>query len=232
MSPHRQLDEYPQEVSNAMIQILFENADIVAVNKPEGLAAIPERRPETASLFQMLCAERNERLYIVHRLDKETSGVIVFARNAQAHRWLNQQFEARAVRKKYVALTHGVIPDDRGVIDKPLRQFGSGRVAVDAEKGKNSLTSFLVVQRFSEHTLVEVYPHTGRRHQIRVHLYDIGHPVVGDPLYGPITANLSLSRMLLHALKLTLNLPSGREISVEAPAPESFAAFLGTLKRR
>ena len=232
MSPIGQLDEYPQEVSDAMIQVLFENDDIVAVNKPEGLAAVPERRPETASLFEMLCAERNERLYIVHRLDKETSGVIVFARNAQAHRWLNQQFEARAVRKEYLALTHGVIPDDRGVIDRPLRQFGSGRVAVDAQKGKKSSTSFLVVQRFSEHTLVEVYPHTGRRHQIRVHLYSTGHPIAGDPLYGPIKDSLSLPRMLLHALKLTLNLSSGGEIAVEAPVPESFTTVLSTLERR
>ena len=215
-----------------MIQVLFENDDIVAVNKREGLAAVPERRPETASLFEMLCAERNERLYIVHRLDKETSGVIVFARNAQTHRRLNQQFEARAVRKLYLALTHGVISDDRGVIDRPLRQFGSGRVAVDPKRGKQSITSFQVVQRFGDLTLVEVYPHTGRRHQIRVHLYSTGHPIAGDPLYGPIKTNQPFPRLMLHALKLTLNLPSGREIAVEAPVPESFTAPLGTLERR
>jgi len=232
MSPHRQLDEYPQEVSNAMIQVLFENDDIVAVNKPEGLAAIPERRPETASLFETLCAERNERLYIVHRLDKETSGVIVFARNARAHRRLNQQLESRLVRKLYLALTHGVIPDDRGVIDRPLRQFGSGRVAVDTERGKQSITSFQVVQRFSDLTLVEVYPHTGRRHQIRVHLYSTGHPIAGDPLYGPKKMQQALPRLMLHALKLTLDLPSGGEISVEAPVPGSFSMVLSTLERR
>jgi RluA family pseudouridine synthase len=225
------LDEYPQEVSNAMIQILFENDDIVVVNKPEGLAAIRERCPERASLFEALCAERDERLYIVHRLDKETSGVIVFARNARAHRWLNQQSETRAVHKEYLAVTHGLISHDRGMIDGPLRQFGSGRVAVDAERGKKSATSFLVVQRFSEHTLVEVYPHTGRRHQIRVHLYSIGHPIAGDPLYGPIKGGLSFPRMLLHALKLTLNLPSGQEIAVEAAVPESFTGLLSTLER-
>ena len=226
MSPHR------REVSNAMIQILLENDDLVAVNKPEGLAAIPERRPEAASLLETLCAERNERLYIVHRLDKETSGVIVFARNARAHRWLSQQFEARAVRKKYVALAHGVIPDDRGMIDRPLRQFGSGRVAVDATSGKKSATSFLVLQRFSEHTLVEVYPYTGRRHQIRVHLYSTGHPIAGDPLYSPIKTGRAFPRLMLHALKLTLGLPSGGQIAVEAPVPESFASPLGILGGR
>ncbi len=215
-----------------MIQVLFENDDIVAINKPEGLAAVPERRPGTASLFELLCAERNERLYIVHRLDKETSGVIVFARNARAHRRLNQQFEARAVRKLYLALTHGVIPDDRGVIDKPLRQFGSGRVAVDTERGKACITSFLVVQRFSDLTLVEVYPHTGRRHQIRVHFYSTGHPIAGDPLYGWPKTREEFPRLMLHALKLALHLPSGGQITVEAAVPESFSTVLGTLARR
>jgi len=215
-----------------MIQILLENDDIVAVNKPEGLAAIPERRPETASLFETLCAERNERLYIVHRLDKETSGVIVFARNAEAHRRLNQQFETRAVRKEYLALTHGVIADDRGVIDRPLRQFGSGRVAVDPKRGKKSATSYLVVQRFSEHSLVEVYPHTGRRHQIRVHLYSTGHPIAGDPLYGPKKMRQTFPRLMLHAFKLTFHLPSGGEIAVEAAVPGSFSMVLSTLERR
>lgn len=215
-----------------MIQILLENDDIVAVNKPEGLAAIPERRPETASLFETLCADRNERLYIVHRLDKETSGVIVFARNAEAHRRLNQQFETRAVRKEYLALTHGVIPEDRGVIDRPLRQFGSGRVAVDRERGKRSMTDFLVRQRFRDHTLVEARPHTGRRHQIRVHLFSVGHPIAGDSLYGPRKIQKKFPRLMLHAFRLILRLPSGAEIAVEAALPQSFSVVLGALERR
>ncbi len=214
-----------------MSDILYEDDDLIAVNKPEGLAAVPERRPEAAdSLFERLCAERRERLYIVHRLDKETSGVIVFARNAEAHRRLNLQFEKRLVRKVYLALAHGVIADDWGVIDKPLRQFGSGRVGISPQHGRASVTEFRVLERFKASTLVELYPHTGRRHQIRVHLYSIGHPITGDPLYGDREIQRKFPRMMLHAHQLTIRLPSGRPATFEAPVPESFAAVLRTVQ--
>jgi len=207
-----------------MIPILFENDDLLAVNKPEGLAAIPERLPGNKSLFEMLSAERAEKLYIVHRLDRETSGVIVFAQNAETHRWLNRQFESRSVRKTYLALVHGSVPDDEGIIDAPLRQFGSGRVAVDPERGKASSTEFRVQNRFKSATLVEAYPCTGRRHQIRVHLYHLGHPIVGDPLYGDKIQQTPYPRLMLHAQNLTLHLPSTDDLTLEAPVPESFRA--------
>jgi tRNA pseudouridine32 synthase/23S rRNA pseudouridine746 synthase len=215
-----------------MANILFENEDIVAVNKPEGLAAVPERRPDRPpSLFEILCAERGERLYIVHRLDKETSGLIIFARNPEVHRRLNLQFEKRLVRKVYLALTHGVIPDDWGRVDKPLRQFGSGRVGIDAQHGRASITEFRVLERFRTCTLVELYPRTGRRHQIRVHLYSMGYPIAGDPLYGDRESQKNYPRMMLHAYKLTFGLPSGTEVTVEAPIPDSFEAVLRTADR-
>jgi RluA family pseudouridine synthase len=204
------------------IPILYEDADIVAVDKPEGLAAIPERRPHSPSLLEILQAQRRERLYIVHRLDKETSGVIVFARNAQAHRWLNEQFETRAVEKTYVALVHGVIAGDEGVIEAPLRQFGSGRVAVDPQRGKPSITEYCVQERFKSSTLAEAYPRTGRRHQIRVHLYHLGHPIIGDPLYGDKSRPAQYPRLMLHAQTIKLQLPSGENKTLESPFPESF----------
>ena len=117
-----------------MIPVLFESEDVVVVDKPEGLASIPERKPQGESLVEVLSAERGEKLYTVHRLDKDTSGVIVFARNAEAHRWLNRQFERRLVEKRYLALVHGVVTEDGGTIDEPLRQFGSGRIGVDRER--------------------------------------------------------------------------------------------------
>lgn len=212
-----------------MIPILYEDENILAVDKPEGVAAIPDRRRQDQSLFEMLCAARAERLYIVHRLDKETSGVIVFARNAEAHRLLSQQFENRSVEKVYLALVHAVIGDDRGEIDKPLRQFGSGRVGVDLQRGKDSVTEFRVLQRLHAFTLVEVRPRTGRRHQIRVHFYSIGHPVVGDPVYGDKAVQRSCPRLMLHALRLTLHLPSGKKCTIEAPVPESFSQVLQTV---
>jgi RluA family pseudouridine synthase len=209
-----------------MISILFEDADIVAVDKPEALAAIPERRPQGDSLLESLQAQREEKLFIVHRIDKDTSGVIVFARNAQAHRFLNQQFEARQVEKTYLALVHGVVGEDAGTIDQPLRQYGSGRVAVDAERGKPSVTHFRIIERFGSHTLIEAHPGTGRRHQIRVHLYHLGHAIVGDPLYGEPALQRDFPRLMLHAQRLTLQLPSGADLTVEAPIPESFRASL------
>lgn len=206
--------------------ILFEDESILAVNKPEGVAAIPERRAKGDSLLEILCDERDEKLFVVHRIDKETSGAIVFARSAAAHRWLCRQFEDRTVAKTYLALCHGTIAADRGEIDGPLRQFGSGRVAVDAERGKPSLTEFEILRRFGSFTLVSAQPHTGRRHQVRVHLYHLGHPIVGDSLYGEKTLQQSFGRLMLHAWKLSVRLPSGRTLNLEAAVPESFARTL------
>ncbi|MBN1509704.1 MAG: RluA family pseudouridine synthase [Sedimentisphaerales bacterium] len=215
-----------------MLEVLYEDNDIVAVNKPEGLVAVPERRRQSPSLFERLCAERGERLYIVHRIDRETSGVVVFARNAEAHRRLNCQFETRSVEKVYLALVHGIIGDDRGEIDRPLRQFGSGRVGVDDQRGKSSVTELRVLERLKAFTLLDVRPHTGRRHQIRVHLYSIGHPVVGDPLYGEQIVQCSFPRLMLHAYELSLHLPSGKRLTVEAPVPESFSRIVQTARRQ
>ncbi len=212
------------------IPILYEDDDILAVDKPEGLAAIPERTGQGGSLFEILCGQRDERLFIVHRLDKDTSGVILFARNAETHRWLNRQFEARAVVKTYLALVHGVVADDGGMIDQPLRQFGSGRVAVDPQRGKPSTTEFRVTRRFRSYSLVEARPRTGRRHQIRVHLYHLGHPIAGDPLYGDKVAQQDFARLMLHAWKLAMPLPSGRTLTFEAPIPESFQRILDTME--
>ncbi|UCD53111.1 MAG: RluA family pseudouridine synthase [Phycisphaerales bacterium] len=213
-----------------MISILFEDTDVIAVDKPEGLAAIPERHPQGGSLLELLQAQRDEKLFVVHRIDKGTSGVIVFARNAQAHCFLNQQFEARQVEKVYLALVHGVVGEDTGVIDQPLRQCGSGRSAVDPQRGKASVTDFCVVERFTSHTLIEARPRTGRRHQIRVHLYHVGHPVSGDPLYGDSAIQRTFPRLMLHAQRLTLQLPSGAELTVETPASVTFTSLCQNLR--
>ena len=214
-----------------MNSVLFENDDVLVVDKPEGLVVIPQRDRAAGSLVESLSAHRGEKLYVVHRIDKDTSGVIVFAKDAQTHRHLNRQFEARVVEKAYLALVHGVMADDTGLIDEPLRQFGSGRVAVDPERGKPSLTEFRVLERFASHTLVEAYPKTGRRHQIRVHLYSLGHPIVGDSLYGDKTIQRTYPRLMLHAQRLRLTLPSNESLMVEAPIPESFCAVLNAAAR-
>jgi RluA family pseudouridine synthase len=205
--------------------VLFEDADVLAVEKPEGLAAIPGGGAKgMPSLMRLLEDLRQNKFYIVHRLDKEVSGVILFAKNAPAHRHLNGQFAGRAVRKTYIALVHGSMGE--GIIDRPLREFGSGRVGVDSKRGKPCLTEFKAIRRFTDYTLVEVHPLTGRRHQIRAHFYSEGHPIVGDPLYGNREIQRRYPRLMLHARAIAFELPSGRAVTIESPLPESFHRIL------
>jgi RluA family pseudouridine synthase len=208
-----------------MARILFQNDDILAVEKPEGIASIPGAKGDEC-LLSMLSATFPEKLYVVHRLDKDASGVILFATNPQAHKYLNHQFSNRCIRKTYLALTHGNVEKTSGVINGPLRQFGSGRMGVDPQRGKASITEYRVTQRFGPYTLVEAYPLTGRRHQIRVHLYSIGHPIVGDLRYGDRDAQRAYPRLMLHALKIACRLPSGQEVTIQAPIPESFGTIV------
>jgi RluA family pseudouridine synthase len=209
-----------------MPTILFENDDILAVDKPEGLASIPEGAKGKDCLLSRLASGFPERLYVVHRLDKAASGVILFARNPAAHRHLNKQFDQRSIRKTYLALTHGAIEAASGLIDSPLRQFGSGRMGVDAQRGKPSTTEFQIKERIGSYTLVQAYPLTGRRHQIRVHFYSIGHPIVGDLRYGDKTRQRAFPRLMLHAQEITFRLPAGEEVTISAPVAESFSAVM------
>ena len=218
-----------------MVTILFQNDDIIAVNKPTGLACIAERDMQKDNLHAQLLSMYLHKIYIVHRLDKEASGVVFFAKNADAHRHLCRQFAEHTVKKTYLALVHGCIITEGGIIEKPLRQFGSGRVAVDMSLGKSSVTEFEIVERFDNHTLVRAHPVTGRRHQLRVHFYSIGHPIIGDPLYGQVRLTTddgrwTNQRLMLHAEKITFRLPSGKELSIEAQPPESFTQVVESLR--
>ncbi len=211
--------------------VLFEDQDLIVVDKPEGIASIPERDASREHLIGMLSGGRQEQLFVVHRLDKEVSGLIIFARNAAAHKFLNDQFERRRVQKSYVALVHGQITGESGRIDAPLRQFGSGRVGVDTSGGKPCVTEYTVTRRFNAVTLLEVKPLTGRRHQIRAHLYSTGHPIVGDLRYGDRKLQSTYSRLMLHAHRLTLTVPSGEPLTVEAPVPEEFLRIIAVFER-
>lgn len=211
---------------SAPIVTLYESETILAVAKPEGIATIPERDLGVPSVRRVLEAQRGERLWVVHRLDKEVSGLLVFARSAEAHRELCRQFEQRAVSKTYVALVRGVVAPDNDVIDMPIREFGSGRMGVD-RRGKASRTGFRVLERAADCSLLEVEPHTGRRHQIRVHLYAIAHSLIGDPRYGPAGDSAAAPRLMLHAWKLVLPPTSGCPgNSLQAPMAGSFMAEL------
>lgn len=205
-----------------MAEILFENDVVLAVNKPEGLSAIPEGVGGRDCLLWQLEAQVGHKLYVVHRLDKEVSGVILFAKDAATHKLLNEQFSSRQIHKRYLALTHGVIATDQGTIGAPLREFGSGRVGVDLQNGKPCQTDFTVLHRLTRYTLVAAQPITGRRHQLRVHFYSIGHPLVGDLRYGDRQIQQTFPRLLLHAEWITFALPSGERLTVEAVLPTSF----------
>ena len=194
----------------------------VAVSKPAGIAAIPELAGDTACLQAVLERELKTRLWVVHRLDKEVSGVILYALNAAEHRRLNMAFEAREVRKQYIAGAHGVVAGDSGEIDLPLREFGSGRIGVDREKGKACLTRWRVLERLADRTRLEMEPHTGRRHQLRAHAYALGHPLIGDTRYGDKAVQAKFPRLLLHAATLDFPDTDGARVVVECPPGDDF----------
>jgi RluA family pseudouridine synthase len=214
------------------IPVLFENDDIIAVDKPVKLASIPERNREKISLLRILSETFNCRFFVVHRLDKQVSGVILFAKNPETHRHLNLQFQQRKVHKTYMALVHGAIEGDAGVIETPLRRFGSGRMGDDQARGKPCRTEFSVVERVPGYTLVRVNPLTGRKHQIRAHFFSIGHPVVGDPLYGDKSLQKTFLRLMLHALSIRFKSAAGDEIQIKSTATESFKSILSLLRSK
>ena len=204
--------------------------ELVVVDKPAGMAtAAGSGIDDDASLHAWVSATSAARTFIVHRLDRGTSGVIVFAKTAEAHRRLSQAFEAREVAKRYLAVVDGHVQPATGEITEPLRTFGSGRVGVDP-KGSEALTRYRRLERLQDADLLEVEPLTGRRHQIRVHCYAIGHPVLGDTRYGAVRPVGGAPRLMLHAAELRL--PSVRRRATGGPAdpPPDFDAVLEGLR--
>lgn len=213
----------------ATLPTLFLDADTLVVDKPVGLASIPEGDLTAPCALHEAQQNVPGRLWIVHRLDKEVSGVLLFARSAAAHRHYCQCFEHRLVEKIYLGLAHGRIEADTGTIDFPLRVFGSGRTGVDVAAGKSARTDFRVLQRWATATLVEVGLHTGRKHQIRAHFHALGHSLLGDPRYGDRAAASAWPRLFLHARSLALTTPGGAPLSVSSPLPEAFASAQAAL---
>ena len=204
------------------IEILYDDEYLIAVNKPEGLASISESDVKIDTLHSILQDKFKQKLFIVHRLDKEVSGIILFAKNSKTHKFLNNQFADRRVKKKYTALVHGIVKKDFDKISKPVREFGSGRMGIDEKQGKASSTDYKVVERFQNFTLLELTPSTGRRHQLRVHLYAIGHPIVGDVRYGDKKLQTKYLRLMLHAKSLEFESTNGEIVKIEAGDSISF----------
>lgn len=202
------------------LEILHEDRDICVVSKPSGLLSVPGRGMELSDSALTRLRERHPGAQAVHRLDLGTSGVLVMALHRQAEGVLRRQFQDRRTGKIYLALVEGTVPEDRGRIDLPLVRDWPNRPRqkVCFRTGKPSLTLYETVRREEDATLIRLFPHTGRSHQLRVHLASLGHPIVGDNLYGPDPS--PSSRLMLHASRLGLFHPrSGKWLVFTAPCP-------------
>lgn len=207
-------------------RVLFEDERVVAVDKPAGRPTVPGRGDVGEALSAELSRRLGRKLFVVHRLDLEASGVVVLAKDAETHRALCALFEARSAKKVYLAAVSGAM-SGAGTIDAPLKEFGSGRVA-PAPDGKPSLTRWRAERSWPRAALLRVEPATGRKHQIRAHLASIGHPILGDPRYGPPPRPVGgAPRLMLHAASLELD--AGRPYSFAAPPPAEFEAVLAAL---
>jgi len=198
------------------LHIYFQDSDLLVVEKPSGLLSVPGRGPEKQDCLQSRLHKQIPDVLTVHRLDMETSGLMVYALSPDIHRDLSKQFQERVVRKTYQAIVAGIPSVAEGRIDLPLITDWPNRPRqmVCFEKGKPSLTLWKIAARFDDCSLIELTPVTGRSHQLRVHMKKIGHPILGDSLYAPEIYRKKAPRLMLHALELGFIHPrSGQELS-------------------
>lgn len=223
------------------LDVVYEDSDILVVNKPAGMVVHPAFGHDSGTLVNAVLARCPDlsgvggelRPGIVHRLDKDTSGLIVVAKGDAALRDLQAQFKGREVQKAYLALVEGQVSPPTGSIDAPIGRDPRARkkMAVIQRGGRESQTEYRVLETYDEHTLVEAHPLTGRTHQIRIHLAFIGHPIVGDPVYGFRKQRVKAPRLFLHAARLAFRLPAtGERREFEAPLPDDLARVLERLR--
>lgn len=222
------------------LEIVYEDADVLVVNKPKGMVVHPAPGHTTGTLVNGLMHQVTDlsgingvmRPGIVHRIDKDTSGLLMVAKNDLAHESLVQQLVDKSVTRRYIALVHGHIPHDKGAIDAPIGRDKKDRQKMGVvDEGKHAVTHFQVIGRFGvDYTLVQCRLETGRTHQIRVHMNYIGYPLVGDPKYGP-KKTMDIGGQALHAGVLGFVHPRTNEyLEFEAPMPQEFDALLNELK--
>jgi len=231
-------------------EIILENEHFIVINKPPGLLSIPDREGKEISLKQILQQKYGD-IFTVHRLDRETSGIIVFAKDAETHKYLSQAFEERAVEKYYVGIVTGTLPEKQKTIEAPITENSVKRgVMIIHKRGKPAITDYTVLEEFKKYSYLQFQIHTGRTHQIRVHMQYLGHPLVCDELYGdglPIKLssfkrnyNLSkneeeerpiLARTGLHAQRLRFTDMHGEAYDVQAEMPKDMRALLQQLRK-
>ena len=210
--------------------ILYEDADLLVVNKPAGIPVVPDGWETDSPCLVKMLEEHLGKIWVIHRLDKVTSGVIVFACNAQAHRKMSMLFEGRQVSKAYHTIAKGVPAWDLHTARHPLRSDAGHkhRTVVDSARGKASETNFQVLERFKGFSLLKAIPTTGRTHQVRVHIAALGFPILGDSLYQAPGTEL-INRPALHAYSLEFQY-EGNELAFSAPYPADMEAALKRIR--
>jgi 23S rRNA pseudouridine1911/1915/1917 synthase len=229
---------------NIPLDVIYENDELIVVNKPAGMVVHPAAGHDSGTLVNAVLGYEpdiegiggEERPGVVHRLDKDTSGLIVLAKNERAHRWLQDQFRLRKVEKTYLALVDGKPPTPTGRVEAPIGRDPQQRkkmAITTAAKGREAVSEYKTLESFPKHTLLEFHPHTGRTHQIRLHCAFLGCPIVADLIYGHKKASLDLKRHFLHAFRLKIILPGEKQARVfEAPLPEDLVEVLVILRNQ
>jgi 23S rRNA pseudouridine1911/1915/1917 synthase len=228
---------------NIPLDILFENDDLLVINKPAGMVVHPAAGHDTGTLVHAVLGYEpelegiggEERPGVVHRLDKDTSGIIVLAKNERAHRWLADQFKSREVDKTYLALVDGAPPTPAGRVEAPIGRDPHERkkmaVVSSVAKGREAVSEYRTLELFPKHTLLEFHPLTGRTHQIRLHCAFLGCPVAGDRIYGHKKSSIDLDHHFLHAARLKIRLPGeAKPNTFEAPLPDELQRILESLR--
>lgn len=228
------------EPENIPLDIVYEDDDVIVVNKPAGMVVHPSPGHPNHTLVNALLYHSplstingTFRPGIVHRIDEDTSGLLMVAKNDHAHQSLALQLKNKTNLREYIALVHGVIKQDTGIIDAPLGRSPKDRKrqAIVAD-GRHAVTHYRVLERYLNYTLISCWLETGRTHQIRVHMKSIGHPLAGDPLYGP-RKTIAGSGQFLHAKKLGFKHPvSGKQLVFEAPLPDDFKKVINRLRQQ
>jgi len=224
------------------LDIVFENEDLIVVNKPAGMVVHPAAGHASGTLVNAMLGYDpdiegiggEERPGVVHRLDKETSGLILLAKNERAHRWLQDQFRFRKVEKTYLALVDGKPPTPSGRVETYIGRDPSHRkrmAIVSESRGREAVSEYKTVESFAKHTVLEFRPLTGRTHQIRLHCAFLGCPIVGDEVYGRKKSTVEINRHFLHAYRLKIILPGEKEPRLfEAPLPDELEQVLVSLR--
>lgn len=231
---------------NIPLEVVYEDADVIVVNKPRGLVVHPAPGHSSGTLVNALlyhCKDLSGingvlRPGIVHRIDKDTTGLVMAAKNDKAHNALADQLKSHTVTRKYIAVVHGQLEHQQGTVDAPIGRDAKDRkmYTVTNKNSKHAVTHFVVVERLTEHTVLELQLETGRTHQIRVHMKYIGHPLVGDPMYGPSRQKVThrwIEGQALHAGVLGFDHPrTGERMEFESPLPDDMQALLELLRNR